>query len=390
MKYNFDKIIDRKNTNSLKYDFATECGLPADVLPLWVADMDFQTPPEVADTLVKVSQHAIFGYSETKKDYFNAVRNWFFKRFNFDIKPQWLVKTPGVVFAVSTAIRALTKENDSVLIQTPVYYPFYCSIEINERKIVKNPLVYSDGKYTIDFQDFENKIIENKVKLFILCSPHNPVGRVWTKDELTKIGDICLKHNVIIVSDEIHCDFVYKGHKHIIFGSINEKFLNNSIICTAPSKTFNLAGLQASNIFIADKIIREKFKLEIEKTGYEQLNTMGLAACRAAYENGAQWVDELNEYLSKNLDYIRNFVKTNFPKVKLVEPQGTYLVWLDFNNLVSAEEELYDIIINKAKLWVSKGTVFGTEGKRFIRINIACPLEIIKLAFEKLKVAIDK
>lgn len=389
MNYNFDEIIDRKNTNSLKYDFAMEYGKPEDVLPLWVADMDFKTPPEVTNTLIKSAKHGVFGYTEVKNDYFLSVKNWFFTGFNFKIEQEWLVKTPGIVYAICMAIRAFTEKNDSVLIQQPVYYPFSESIILNERKLVNNALLYKNGKYQIDFDDFENKIIENEVKLFILCSPHNPVGRVWTNDELIKMGDICLKHKVLVVSDEIHCDFVYHGNKHYIFSSLKTEYKDNSIICTAPSKTFNLAGLQISNIFIANKAIRTKFQAEIDKTGYSQLNTMGLASCQSAYEYGKNWLTELIQYLAGNLNYIRSFLNANLPQIKLVEPQGTYLVWLDLSALSLSEKELDYLIVNKAKLWLDNGTMFGKEGEGFVRINIACPKETIKKAFWNLKNAID-
>jgi Bifunctional PLP-dependent enzyme with beta-cystathionase and maltose regulon repressor activities len=387
MKYNFDEIIERKNTNSLKYDFAAEHGIPEDSIPLWVADMDFKTPPEVTETLITSSKHGIFGYTEVKDDYFNAVKNWFLSGFDFEIKPQWLVKTPGVVYAVCMAIRAFTEIGDAVLIQKPVYYPFSESIIANKRKLVNNALVYKDGKYHIDFDDFEKKIVNNSVKLFILCSPHNPVGRVWTKDELIKLGDICLKHNVIVVSDEIHCDFVYKSYQHCVMASLKPEYLENTITCTAPSKTFNLAGLQISNIFIANKDIRRKFEQEIVKTGYSQHNTMGLVSCQTAYEYGREWVNQLNEYLAENLNCLRDFLSENLPQIKLVEPQGTYLVWLDFSSLGLSEKELDDLIIHKAKLWLDKGTMFGEEGKGFQRINIACPRTVLKKALQNLKSA---
>jgi cystathionine beta-lyase len=389
VRYNFDKLINRKNTNSLKYDFAKEYGFPSDVIPLWIADMDFQSPFEVIQKLVKISKHSVFGYTDVKDDYFSAVQNWFLKRFYFKPRKEWFILSPGVVFAIAAAVRAFTKENESVLIQTPVYHPFHSVVKINKRNLIKNSLIYSDGKYSIDFKDFERKIIENKVKLFILCSPHNPVGRVWTREELIKIGNICLKHKVIVASDEIHCDFVYKGYKHTIFASLGNKFLNNSIWCSAPSKSFNLAGLQTSNIFAANENLRNKLKLELEKTGYETLNTMGLAACQSAYEHGAHYMDELNDYLEKNLDYIRKFLKIEIPEIKLVEPQGTYLLWLDFNALGFSRKQLQTLTINKAKLWLSDGKTFGGEGKGFFRVNIACPLTVLKKAFGRLKTAMD-
>ena len=390
MKYNFDEIIDRRNTNSLKYDFAAERGKPEGVIPLWVADMDFKTAPCVTDALVKSAEHAIFGYSEVKKDgdYFQAVRNWFTERFDFEVKSEWLVKAPGVVYALCAAINAFTKAGDSVMIQTQVYYPFKQSIEVNGRITVTNSISYKNDKYYIDFDDFEAKIVENNVKLFVLCSPHNPVGRVWTKDELVKMGDICLKYNVLVLSDEIHCDFIYKGHTHIVFGAINERFLNNSIICTSPSKTFNLAGLQLSNIFISDNILRRKFKKEIEKTGYSQHNTMGIVSCQVAYESGGEWVDELVKYLENNYTYAKEFIAANLPEIRLAELEGTYLLWLDLNAYDFSEVEIDRVITEKARLWVSNGVTFGSEGKGFIRINIACPLETLKTAFNRLAEAL--
>jgi len=293
-----------------------------------------------------------------------------------------------VVYAIATAIRALTEKGDAVLIQQPVYHPFASTVLVNGRKLVNNPLVYEKGEYHIDFDDFEEKIIKNDVKLFLLCSPHNPVGRVWTREELVRMGDICLKHNVIVISDEIHADFVYKGYLHFIFASLKPEFLNNTIICTAPSKTFNLAGLQVSNIFIANDEIRKKFREELMRSGYSQPNTMGLVACQAAYEHGAQWLDELIEYLEGNISYIRKFLAERLPQIKLVEPQGTYLLWLDFNQLNLSEEELNDLIVNKAKLWLNEGTTFGSEGKGFQRLNIACPRATLEKAFLQLEKAI--
>ncbi|RBP64470.1 cystathionine beta-lyase [Alkalibaculum bacchi] len=388
MTYNFDEIIDRKNTNSLKYDFAVERGKPEDILPLWVADMDFRVPPAVAEALVKSSEHGIFGYSDTKNEYFQTLYNWYLSRFNFEIKKDWLVKTPGVVYAISTAVRALTKEGDAIIIQQPVYYPFSGSIQANNRKLINNSLIYKNGSYHMDLEDFEKKIIENNVRLFILCSPHNPVGRVWTKEELIDLGDICVKHNVIVVADEIHADFVYKDHKHHVFANLKPEYLDNSIICTAPSKTFNLAGLQVSNIFIANKDIRRAFIKEIDRTGYSQLNTMGLIACQAAYEYGGEWLEELKEYLSENLSFIRSFLAEHLPQIKLVEPEGTYLVWLDCRDLGLSEQELEELIVNKAKLWLDGGTMFGKDGENFQRVNIACPRSILEQAFEQLREAL--
>lgn len=390
MKYDFNKIINRNNTKSLKYDFAKERNMPEDLLPLWVADMDFQTSPEIIEALNKAVSHGIYGYSEGKEEYFDAVYNWYNDNFNWQVKKEWLIKTPGVVSAIVLAINALTNEGDSVLIQNPVYYPFTEVIIDNNRKLVNNSLVRNGKKYEIDFEDFEKKIIENNVKLFILCSPHNPVGRVWKKWELEKIGDICLKHNVKIVSDEIHSDFVYPENKHIVFSSLDEKYQNITITCTAPTKTFNLAGLQISNIFIPNLEIRKKVLKQLDRVGYSQVNLMGLVACEAAYKYGIQWLNELKEYLLDNLNFLRDYLETNIPQIKLIEPEGTYLIWLDCSALGFEDKELEKFIVEKAKLWLDSGYIFGKEGEGFQRINIACPREILKKALEQLKEAVDE
>lgn len=384
----FDEIIDRKNTNSLKYDFAIERGRPEDILPLWVADMDFKVADEITDAITKVVSHGIYGYTDSKDDYFDALKNWYLTNYSWEIKKEWLVKTPGVVYAIATAIRAFTNPGDAIIIQQPVYYPFFKMIQLNDRVVVNSPLVNHDGFYEMNFEEFEQKIIDNKVKVFILCSPHNPVGRVWTMEELTKIGEICLKHNVLVISDEIHSDFIYEGYKHTVFSSLSEEFKNNSIICTAPSKTFNLAGLQISNVFIANEDLRKRFIREKAKTGYDEVNTIGLTAAKAAYSEGKAWLDGMRSYLKDNLDYVREFLNERLPMLKLVEPQGTYLIWIDFRGLGLTESEREDLIVNKAKLWLDTGSMFGVDGKGYERINIACPRSILKKALEQLEGAI--
>lgn len=388
MNYNFDEIVPRQNTDSLKYDSAVRLGMPEGILPLWVADMDFRTPSCVTGALIEKSQHGIFGYSETGSDYTDILEGWFSRNFGWKIKPQWLVKTPGVVYAICAAIRALTYKGDSVLIQQPVYYPFSEAVLANKRRLAVNQLVYHDGKYHIDFEDFENKIINYKVKLFILCSPHNPVGRVWTRDELIRLGDICLKHNVIVVSDDIHADFVYPGHRHLVFASLKPEFNEIAITCTSPTKTFNLAGLQISNIFIADRNNRCKFTEEITKSGYSQLNIMGITACKAAYLYGYEWLAQLREYLTGNLNFIRSFVKNRLPEIKLVEPEGTYLVWLDCKGLNLDDKDLDDFMVHKAGLWLDAGPIFGAGGEGFQRVNIACPRAVLEKAFASIEQAV--
>ena len=389
MKYNFNEIIDRKGTDSLKYDFAVERGLPKDVLPLWVADMDFPVEDHIKEALIKASEHAIFGYSDTKDDYFEVLSSWYERRFFWKVKKEWLVKTPGVVFAIAMAIQALTKENEAIIIQEPVYYPFSSTIRANNRKLVINNLVLKKDKYHIDFVDFEKKIIENNVKLFILCSPHNPVGRVWTREELQKLANICLKHKVYIFSDEIHSDLVYEKDTHTIFANLGKDVEDSCIVATAPSKTFNIAGLQVSNIWIANEKIRDAFKEAIDRAGYSQLNNMGLIATKVAYKYGEEWLEELKIYLKSNIDFVRKFLKDKLPNIKLIEPEGTYLLWLDCRELGLSEKERQGLIQNKAKLWLDTGTMFGKAGAGFERINIACPRKTLKEAMNRLKEAIN-
>ena len=386
--YDFDKIIDRHGTNCLKFDFAKERGKNGDELSLWVADMDFEVAKPITDALQAQVNHGIYGYTEVKSDYFDIVKNWFKDNFGWEIKKGSLVKTPGVVYAIAMAVKAFTKEGEAVIIQQPVYYPFSEMIIANNRKLVNSPLVLKEGRYEIDFDDFEKKIVKNNVKLFILCSPHNPVGRVWSVEELKKIGDICIKHGVVIFSDEIHADFVYEPNKHHVFASLGESYAANSVIATAPSKSFNIAGLQVSNIFIENKKLRDAFRNEIVKSGYSQLNTMGLVAARAAYESGKEWLDEVRAYIKDNLIFFRDYLKENIGELSLIEPEGTYLVWVDFRKLGLSEKQREDLIVNKAKLWIDSGAMFGVDGEGFERFNIACPREYLKMALDSLAKAI--
>lgn len=387
-KINFNIVVNRKNTNCLKYDFAVRRGRPENVLPLWVADMDFKVAPEITQEIEKRVAHGIFGYSEVKEEYFEAISAWMEQKHGWHVKEDWLVKTPGVVFALAMAVQAFTEPGDAVIIQQPVYYPFSEVIADNGRRIVDNTLeLKEDGKYHINFEDFEQKVKENHVKLFLLCSPHNPVGRVWTKEELKKITAICRKYDVIVVSDEIHEDFVFNG-KHQVFADLSEDAKNRTITCTAPSKTFNLAGLQVSNIWIANPKLREKFKKQIAAAGYSQLNTLGLTACEAAYRYGGEWHAELLGYLKSNLNFLREFLQTRLPEVKLIEPEGTYLVWLDFGSLGLTEEQREELLTKKAGIWLDSGAIFGAAGEGFERINIACPRSILKDALERIERAV--
>lgn len=390
MSYEFDKVIDRSGTMCLKYDFARERGKKEGLISMWVADMDFRTAPEILERLHTAVDHGIFGYTDAKEEYFDAVAGWYQRRFGWNIKRQWLVKTPGVVFALSAAIRGLTREGDAVLIQQPVYYPFGEVITDNRRRLVNNPLKLVDGHYEIDFEDFERKIVEEQVKLFLLCSPHNPVGRVWKEWELRRIGDLCLKHGVLIVSDEIHSDFVWGENRHYMLASLSEQYADITITCTAPSKTFNLAGLQASNIFIPNHDLKVRFKKAVDQAGYSQLNSMGLLACMAAYESGEAWLEELKVYLQGNIAFMKSYLEREIPRLHLIEPEGTYLLWVDFRELGLTEEEREDLVVNQAGLWLDSGAMFGADGEGFERFNIACPRSVLEQALAQLKQAVDR
>lgn len=382
---NFDKIIDRRNTRCLKYDFAVERNMPADVLPLWVADMDFETSSYIEDAIIERAKHAIYGYSEVKTPYFDILKKWMQKHHDWDIQRKWLVKTPGVVFALAMAVKAYTEPGDAVLIQQPVYYPFSEVIVDNGRRVVSNTLYLGeDNRYHIDFEDFEQKIVENQIKLFFLCNPHNPVGRVWTKEELTRLGDICVKHHVTVVSDEIHEDFVFKG-KHQVFANIKKEYEEITVTCTAPSKTFNIASLMISNILIPNPELKRKFKHQMDAAGISQLNVLGLVACEAAYEHGEEWYQAMKNYVKENIEFVKQYVEKQLPGVNMVEHEGTYLVWLDFRGTGLSVEELDDKIINQAKLWLDSGKIFGSCGEGFQRINVACPRKVLEEAMERIK-----
>lgn len=392
----FDIVNERRHTHSLKYDFAVECRAvkagedPYGLLPLWVADMDFKTSSFIQDALIEVAQHGIFGYSEPKSDYFEAIQDFYRRRHNYNIEDsKWIVKIPGVMFGVATAIKTFSNESDAVLIQEPVYMHFADVIRNNNRVVVSNDLVYGDdGRYHIDFEDFEKKILENNIKLFLLCSPHNPVCRVWTREELSRIGEICLKHNVIVVSDEIHSDFIFEG-THTVFGSISEAFVDNSIIVTAPTKTFNLAGVQIANAIIKNPKLRRAFRKQIIATGYTDVSIQGIVSAQTAYSKGEVWLDALLKYIKGNIEFTDKFIKENLKGIKLVPMEATYLAWLDFNGTGLSSDEIQERIRNKARLWLNNGILFGKTGERFQRLNLACPRSILAEALNRLKTAFD-
>ncbi len=382
---NFDEIVNRKGTDCLKYDFAVRRGMPEDVLPLWVADMDFKTTSYVEDAVMERTKHAIFGYTESKEEYFQAVAGWMRRHHNWEIRPEWLIKTPGVVFALAMAVKAFTEKGDSVLIQQPVYYPFSEVIRDNGRVVVSNDLYLGeDNRYHIDLADFEKKIVEQHVKLFLLCSPHNPTGRVFTKEELTAMGDLCVKHGVKVISDEIHNDFVFRG-EHTVFATVKKEYEEISVSCTSPSKTFNLASMLISNIFIPNRELRKRFQHEVDAAGISQLSALGLVAARAAYEQGDEWYEQMMSYVRENIRYVKEYVNEKLPGVTVIDGEGTYLMWLDFRGTGLDPEELDRRIIYEAKLWLDSGKIFGHTGAGFQRINVAAPREIITECLERIR-----
>jgi len=381
----FDRIIGRKNTRCLKYDFAVKRGMPEDVLPLWVADMDFETSSYIEDALTERVKEGIFGYSDVQTPYFEIIRDWMIRHHDWEPQEKWLIKTPGVVFALAMAVKAYTDPGDKVLLQQPVYYPFSEVITDNGREVVSNDLVLTeDGTYKIDFADFEQKIIANGIKLFLLCSPHNPVGRVWTKEELEKIGDICVKHGVTVVSDEIHNDFIWEG-THTVFAGIKKEFADISVTCTSPSKTFNLASMLISNIFIPNQILRRKFRKEMDRAGISQLSVLGLVATEAAYAHGDEWYAAMKNYVRDNIAFARAYVEENLPGVRMIDTQGTYLIWLDFRQTGLTVEQLDHKIIYEAGLWLDSGKIFGKTGEGFERINVACPRAVLQEALDRIQ-----
>ena len=387
MQYDFDTPIDRTHTWSIKHDFKKENGKADDILPLWVADMDFRSPDSVVEALKKAVDHGIFGYSRADESYFDAVAAWYQKRHHLTLQPEWMTCTPGIVFALSIAVRAFTQEGDAVLIQPPVYHPFSRAILRNKRTLVENPLVLKDGHYEMDLEDLEQKVLDEHVKLMILCNPHNPVGRVWTREELTALADICLRHHVYVISDEIHGDFVWQGHEQTPYASISEEACLHSMMCTAPSKTFNLAGMATSNLFIPDPEMRRKFRLELLDVGQENMNRLGLFACRAAYEGGGEWLDQLIGYLAGNLALVRDFCKNRVPQIQLIEPEGTYLAWLDCRELGMTDDELMAFFSDDAKVWLDPGTHSGEQGSGFMRFNLGSSRSVIAQALDQIEAA---
>lgn len=391
MKYDFDQIIERRDTGSSKWDknVLKEMFGEEDILPFWVADMDFKVAEPITEAIHKRVNHGIFGYSVRQDSYYEAIINWTDRRFGWKIEKDWILYTPGVVPAISYTIQGLLRPGDKVLIQDPVYYPFRKCIENNGCHTVVNELKHDGESYEIDFEDFENKAKDPEVKMFILCSPHNPVSRVWKKEELIKLGDICVANNVLILADEIHNDLIFPDNKHFILASLKEEFAQNSITCTAPSKTFNLAGIQSSNIIIPNEVIRNKYNEMLERNNIGMQNPLSIAAVEAAYNEGEEWLEELLIYLKGNIDFIIDYLGKNLPKAKMSIPQGTYLGWIDLRSYEKDGHKLEELIIKEGKVALDGGTWFGTSGEGFMRINFACPRSLLKEGMERLCKAVN-
>ncbi|MEG1256586.1 MalY/PatB family protein [Clostridium sp.] len=389
MQYNFDERVDRINSNCLKWDLVERSHGDNEILPLWVADMDFKVPEEIAKAITKRLQHPIFGYSLRPPSYYKAVMEWFEKRFGWKIKKEWIKFAPGVVPGLNTLVAAFTQPGDEVIIQTPVYHPFYTIIKNNGCQVLENPLICNHGRYEMDFENLK-RIITKRTKMIILCSPHNPVGRVWTKEELIRLGEICIKHDVLIVVDEIHGDIVFKPNTHTVFADISEEFADHSIICTAPNKTFNIAGFKTANIIIKNEKLRNQYVIQMDKHCIDGPTTLGAVAQEAAYTKGEDWYQELMKYLADNIEYTLDFFERRIPKIKIQRPEGTYLLWLNCTDLNMSKEELKNFFLKKCKVWLNEGSMFGKAGDMFQRINIGTSRGVLTEALERIEREVNK
>lgn len=381
MQHNFDEIIPRRGTNSYKWDSAAN----PDVLPMWVADMDFRTAPAVMKALKRRVEHGIFGYVRVPDAYYDATISWFGRRHDWRIEKEWIIYTSGVVPALSAIIKALTGPGDKVLVQTPVYNCFFSSIRNNGCEIISNPLIYENETYRIDFDDLEKKAADTNVRLLLLCNPHNPAGRVWSREELVRIGEICLRNHVTVVADEIHCELFFPGYTYTPFASISQEFLMNSVTCISPSKAFNLAGVQIANIVSADAEVRKKIDKAININEVCDVNPFGVEALIAAYNEGEEWLEELKRYLFDNYNYLRRFFAKHLPEFPVTKLEGTYLVWVDCSALKRISENIVTSLLEQEKLWLNAGDMYGDTGEGFVRINIACPRQILIEGLERFR-----
>lgn len=386
-KYNFDQIIDRRGTNALKTDVLKERYGNENLIPLWVADMDFLSPPAITDAIIERAQHGVFGYTCPSQDYYNSIINWVENKHDWKIKQEWISFIPGIVKGIAFVLDCFSKKEDSVLIQPPVYHPFRLVPEMHQRKVVNNSLVLEAGIYRMNLEDLKSKINAD-CKILILCNPHNPGGRVWTKQELVDLAEVCYDNNILVISDEIHSDLVYDGHKHIPFASVSEKAAQNSITFMAPSKTFNIAGIVSSFSVIPNDNLRNKFHAYLKKSELEEGHIFAYTAAQAAYEHGGEWLDEAKEYIWKNIIFVDDFLKTNIPQIKAMIPEASFLVWLDCRELNLSQKELVSLFVDKANLALNDGSMFGAEGNGFMRMNVGTSRSVLEKALENLKKAI--
>lgn len=386
-RYDFEKAVRRRGSGCLKWD---RCG--EDTLPLWIADMDFETAPEIQEQLRRRLEHGVFGYPTVPDNFYGSACDWMARRFGFRPDPSWCTFSPGIVSFLHFLCRGFLKPGDKVLVQTPVYHHFFGAAEKNGLDVLKNRLLLRDGRYEIDFEDFEKKARDPAARMFFLCNPHNPGGRMWTREELLRMGTICLENNVTVVSDEIHCDLVYKHHgkKHIPFASLSPELAGNSFTCIAPSKTFNLAGLQTSVILIPNPELRERYAGILNTLGILRPNIFGITALPAAYRYGEPWLEELLDYLGENLRFFRDWMKANLPMVPFMEPDASYLVWMDFRALAADGPALHELLLNEGRVWLEEGYVFGEEGSGFERFNLACPRDRVREGLERIKSGLEK
>jgi len=385
--YNFDEIIPREDTNCIKYDYRKEYFGSEDLIPMWVADMDFRTPDFIMEAIRKRAEHEILGYSSRGENLFKAIIGWYKRRYNWEIQKDWIITTPGVVPAIHFAIRAFADPGDKIIIQPPVYHPFYSLIKGNERVVVMNQLCFKDGRYQMDIEDLKERVDE-QTKLILLSHPHNPVGRVWTDKELTVLGKFCLSKGITILCDEIHSDLIYHPNRHIPMASINNDLLHHTLTFAAPSKSFNLAGLSTSFVIIADPDQRKLYNNELETSHLWLGNLFGSVALEAAYSSGDQWLDELMDYLNNNLEFLKAFISREIPSVKVIEPEATYLVWLDMRQIGMKGQIMKDFLVKEARLGLNDGASFGPGGEGFQRINIACPRSVLEKALRQLRDAL--
>ncbi len=390
MKYNFDEIIDRSGTNCIKTDKLNTVFGRSDLTPLWVADMDFLSPPAVTEALTKRTEHGVFGYTMDYDSYYNSIMGWLDRKHDYKVEKEELTFVPGVVKGFAFAIDTFTLEKDNIIIQPPVYHPFKLVTEAMNRTIINNPLILENGEYSMDFDGLKSIIAEQECKMLIFCSPHNPVGRVWKKEELEELAEICYDNNILVISDEIHADFTFNGHKHLPFATVSEKARENSITLMAPSKTFNIAGIVSSFAITHNKQIREKFMNYLTPRELNQGTLYAYAATEAAYNHGEEWLEQVTDYVQKNMEFVTEYLKDNIPQIKPIEMESTFLMWLDCRDLGLSHNKVVDLFVNKAKLALNSGAMFGDEGKGFMRLNVGSPLSILKKAMEDLKNAMEE